>query len=102
MQNALWLGFAVLGLLAAPASAEAIFISFDGDCVTLQVTTIGKDFVTVLETDPNGDCETFIGEGRIGKVNVKGISEEIANITGIVAIALLVSIAAFGRSQRAG
>lgn len=84
MRKVLTLSFVVLGLLVSPASADVSFISFDGDCITLQVTTIGEDFVTAAEWDPKGDCETFIGEGRIGKVTVKGITKNIADITGTI------------------
>lgn len=69
----------LLFLGQADAGTKTVTISLDGLCDLITVSVQNKDLAAALETDSDGRCETFIGEGRIAKTKNP---DRVADISG--------------------
>src|SRR5206468_12408051 len=63
----------------AHAATKTATIGLDGMCDTFAVTLQDRLYSAAIESDPNGRCETFLGEGRQARTHDLG---RIADIGG--------------------
>ena len=63
----------------ANASTASTTISIDEFCDVMTITVQDKKLAAALETDDNGRCETFMGEGQVAKAKVLG---RVADVSG--------------------
>src|SRR3954454_5181446 len=71
-----------IGLLSlltgtAEAGTKTITIGLDGMCDSFAVTLQDRLYAAAVETDADGRCETFLGEGRIANTHDLGRVSDI-------------------------